>query len=445
MRRSGGAFPPKRRKQNKGGGGGGGRGGGARGGGGGGNRGGYSSWGNSGVGNRRPGICFDFQNGYCRYGSSCKFLHGTAGGGQNKGGVGNAGNFRGPPGGGGGAGRNVQNSNRLIKQLKNTQLNQLADAIAHAGPLWNECWGDAASSPRMAVGAIEVLVNTLAKVPYSQESQVTPPPIRALSGAMKRYLTSSEVDPLLAAETALNVVRKALCFEWEEKKTVVKEALGTILEDAANNLQRRNQDHRDCMNRIDTCLDKLEKPWSIKEKNQGLPTMTGETGFGQDSGEIESAGVPHTHYSNWRNATIKWLVHPPTFCPSELPRMQGPSTKSRGVYKNRDQYFDTMQRLMIAMAFYEGHCAISPKCWERGGGGQTCGATLVRCPDDYDQHDDSGKKGSGKNSRSSGPLRCRGRGCPNTPILICKIASHSRGLCERCAHHEMGQLLGPTG
>ena len=39
---------------------------------------------------------------------------------------------------------------------------------------------------------------------------------------MKRYLTANTVDPLLAAETALNVVRKALNFEWEEGKPVVK-------------------------------------------------------------------------------------------------------------------------------------------------------------------------------------------------------------------------------
>ena len=86
-----------------------------------------------------------------------------------------------------------------------------------------------------------MLLQTLAKVPFSQETKVPPPPIHALRSAMKRYLTSNAGDPLLAAETALNVVRKALCFEWSEKRIIVKEALGKMLEDAAKQLHRRNQ------------------------------------------------------------------------------------------------------------------------------------------------------------------------------------------------------------
>lgn len=121
--------------------------------------------------------------------------------------------------------------------------------------------------------------------------------------------------------------------------------------------------------------------------------------------------------------------------------MQGPSTKSQGVYQSREHYFDTVQRLMVAMAFQEGHSALSPKCWEHGHGG-VCGGTLVQLPENYEETDGSNKSNK---SQSSGQLRCRGRGCPNSPVFVCKVASHSRGLCRRCVHDEMEQLLGPTG
>ena len=328
----------------------------------------------------------------------------------------------------------------FLAELKNTKQENLADVIHRAGPLWTKCWGDAAS-PRMAVGAVEMLVTTLAMVPFSQEAKVPPPPCHALKSAMKRYLTSN-IEPLLAAETSLNVVRKLLSFEWNEERTVVKDALGTILEDAAGLLQRRNQDHRDCINRIDACLDKLEKPWIIKEKHQGPSVAVGDNGSDIVSSNQSSVGnLPHHHYSNWRHASIEWLVHGPTFSPTELPKMQGPNTKSRGVYRNKEHYFDTMQRLMIAMAFHEGHAALAPKCWERGGGGQACGGTLVQLPETGEADTMKNDNGNRK-SQSSGPLRCRGRGCPNSPVFVCKVSSHSRGLCKRCAHNELQQLLG---
>lgn len=276
--------------------------------------------GKSGSNGRRggAGVCFNFQKGNCSYGSKCKFLHS----GQSNVKTGdNRSNFQDTSQRRGGAPSTANDSNRLIKQLKNTQQNDLADVIKNSGPLWRQCWGDAAS--QMSVGAVELLVQTLAKVPFSQEAKVPPPPIHALSSAMKRYLTSNATDPLLAAETALNVVRKMLSFEWSETRQVVKEALSKMLEDAANKLQRRNKDHRDCMNRIDECLDKLEKPWIIKETHQGgASTKNNEEDFyAIDS--FEPDGTPSHHHSNWRNATIGWLAHSPTFSPTELPKMQG--------------------------------------------------------------------------------------------------------------------------
>lgn len=94
-----------------------------------------------------------------------------------------------------------------------------------------------------------------------------------------------------------------------------------------------------------------------------------------------------------------------------------------------------MQRLMIAMAFSEGHSALAPRCWERVSGGGHCGSALVQIPD----HED------GEHGRGGSSLICRGKECNNLPSYICKQSHHNRGLCNSCAVRERSQLLGPTG
>ena len=79
---------------------------------------------------------------------------------------------------------------------------------------------------------------------------------------------------------------------------------------------------------------------------------------------------------------------------------------------------------MIAMAFHEGHAELAPKCWERGGGDQACGGTLVQLPETGEEDTMKNDNGNRK-SESSGPLRCRGRDCPNSPVFVCKVSSHS--------------------
>ena len=386
--------------------------------------------------NAKGNVCFDFMNGGgCRFGNNCKFLHSSAGGSGRAGNSGN--NFS--SSGSNQTKRNLDDSHRLIKQLKNTQQNQLVDAIAKSGDLWIKCWECAASS--FSSDDIEVLLHTFAKIPFSAETTVTPPPIYAFEGTCRKFLKSSGTkgakEALLAAETTLNVVRKLLSFEWDDK-TIVKNALSDILEDAAGHLQRRNADHRDAISRIDKLLDSLEKPWTVKEKVRfatHVENLTDGNDIVEGSGDL----VPYHHYSNWRNATVKWLLYSPTFSPSSNPRMQGPSSKSQGVYKSREQYFDTLQRLMIAMAFSEGHAALAPKCWERSGGGQCCGAALVKVSDH--EESDFGKGGEKK----GGHVICRGRNCNNSPTYVCKFSTHGRGLCYSCAARETEQLLGSTG
>ena len=372
-------------------------------------------------------VCFDFQNGSCRYGSSCKFSH-TSGGSS------------GMPSNSNKSSQNIvsqkkintNDSQRFIKQLKSIQQAQVVDAIINAGGLWTKCWECAASS--FSSSEIEILLHTLAKVPFSAEAQVEPPPIFALKDVVKKYLKNAETkgpnDSLLAAETTLNVARKLLVFEWEDK-TIVKNTLAEILETAASSLQRRHSDHRDTIQRIDKCLDVLEKPWQIKERAIVSTEEIMAAGIIEDDNNL----LPYHHFSRWKNATVAWLCYGPTFSPSANPKMQGPNTKSQGVYKSREHYFDTMQRLMIAMAFSEGHSALAPRCWERASGGGHCGSALVQIPD----HED------GEHGRGGSPLTCRGKNCNNSPSHICKQPHHNRGLCNSCAVRETSQLLGPTG
>lgn len=307
------------------------------------------------------------------------------------------------------------------------------NAIANAGSLWTTCWECAGSS--FSSDAVEILLHTFAKIPYSEGSRVTPPPIYAFNNAIKKFLKEAgkkgAKDSILAAETTLNVARKLLSFEWDDK-AVVKDALSQVLEEAASHLQRRNPDHRDAIRRIDELLDLLEKPWTIKEK---LGAYAEENQHDENENEENSNIVPYHHYSNWKNASVKWLMYGPTFSPSANPKMQGPTSKSQGVYKSREHYFDTMQRLMIAMAFSEGHSALAPKCWERSGG-QCCGGALMQIP--------QGELRTGEDKKGV-QLICRGAHCKNVPLYICKIQSHGRGLCALCASREKDQLLGPTG
>jgi hypothetical protein len=204
-----------------------------------------------------------------------------------------------------------------------------------AGSLWTKCWECAASS--FSSNDIETLLHTIARLTYSQESLVLPPPIFAVDGVIKKYLKSAETsgakESLLAAETTLNVVRKLLSFEWEDK-LAVKDVLVGVLEVAAKQLQRRHVDHRDTIRRIDELLDLLEKPWQVKEK---APACNEEDSVIESGNEDESSLVPYHHYSNWKRPTVKWLCYGPTFSPSSNPKFQGPSTKSQGVYKSREQ------------------------------------------------------------------------------------------------------------
>lgn len=378
----------------------------------------------------KSGVCFDFQkNGSCRFGSNCRFVHSTVSSNNIRGG-----NKRGPNNTGKSKSSSNNDSQRLIKQLKNTKQNQLVDAIVKAGSLWPQCWECASSS--LSPTDIEALLHIFAKIPFSQENKVDPPPIYAVKGVIKKYLnipnTTGPQSIILLAETTLNVVRKLLSFEWEDKSKV-KDILAEILEDAAGHLQRRYPDHRDTLHRIDECLDSLDKPWQIKGKLLA-PTATIPIAENEDE-----QLVPFHHFSKWKNASVAWLCYGPTFSPSSNPKMQGPSTKSQGIYKSREHYFETMQRLMIAMAFCEGHKALAPKCWEKANGGSCCGSTLVQISDQ-----DEGEIQKGGDKKGS-PLICRGKHCNNSPKFICKISSHGRGLCVSCAIRETDQLLGPTG
>lgn len=218
-------------------------------------------------------------------------------------------------------------------------------------------------------------------------------------------------------------MRRLRQFEWEDNKQVVRASFETMLGTASDSLQSRVKEQRDAKQRIDAMLDELEKPWAIKCKPTWAPFDIGTTPDAEQA-EQEPATLDHT---NWRTATIEWLQQPHLFTPASLPKMQVPSSKSRGVYETPEQYMDTTERLMVGMTFSDGHAALAPQCHERDAQGKGCGCTLWLMA----------SKGG-----SSSQLSCRTRGCSRQVAWACQNSRHSRGLCSPCAKLEQARLAG---
>ena len=167
----------------------------------------------------------------------------------------------------------------------------------------------------------------------------------------------------------------------------------------------------------------LEKPWIIKCRSNWNPdAMLG----GEGAADLEQPTFSHT---GWRTATIEWLLQSQLFTPAKLPKMQVPSSKSKGVYESTEQYVNTVERLMVGMTFSDGHSSLVPHCYEKDPSGKPCDCTLwlVDRKGGLDQ------------------LTCRTKGCSRTVAWACQNRRHSRGLCEICAKKESALLMGPAG
>lgn len=233
---------------------------------------------------------------------------------------------------------------------------------------------------------------------------------------------SGETETFQSAEVVFNVVNKMIEFEWEDDVDSVREALLDVLDRANSSLNMKNRDHRQAADRVRQLMERVDRPWTIKSKvvqtSHLLPSEC------KDLATEEN--VPDVHYSKWPVATVDWLCSPALFTPSLLPKMKVPDSKARGVYESPEEYLDTLQRLMVGMAFSEGHAALKPQC--RVKSQETiCGYTLW--PVD----------------QATGNMHCRARGCDREVVLACRNRYHNAGLCFKCAAKEEKRLLGPAG
>jgi len=225
-------------------------------------------------------------------------------------------------------------------------------------------------------------------------------------------------DILSAVEVTMNVINRLLQSEWDVDPQMVRKSFEAVLGQASDSLQSRIKDQRDAKRRVDLLLDEVEKPWAIKQVSVTF------------DGTANVAPSMKFDHSVWRTPTVEWLCQPELFTPAQLPKMQVPASKSRGVYDSREHYEDTMTRLMVGMAFSDGHAALAPHCFEKDMQGKTCGCTLWSL---------------NSKEKSSGQLSCRTRGCNRQVVWACQNARHNRGLCAGCGQKELAMLMGPAG
>ena len=196
-------------------------------------------------------------------------------------------------------------------------------------------------------------------------------------------------------------------FEWEKPKETTYLALTETLLQAEGTLRKQNKDHRQIAQMIMKLIQDLERPWRImemrpiEEKSKNL----------EESEELMD-------FSSWQKASISWLSNPEFFTPSLLPTMKTPNSKSQGVYMNKDDYMNTVQRLWVGMTFTDGHSSLSPQCHHKSGKhGVFCQKTLWPL------------------SSSKASMRCRTSHCNGVPEFACSIKNQD-ALCGKCAKEE---------
>ena len=341
---------------------------------------------------------------------------------------------------------------RFLRQIAEARPERLAQQIVASATLWQQCWASAGDS--FTRPELHDLAVVLARVPFS--AVIPPPPLHSWESAMVAYLQQSNragraagarratttgnmedsSDMLAAVEIVVNVVKKMQSFEWEDDLEVVRAHFGAVLGEASDSLSSVYKDQRDTKQQILKMIDEfMEKSWAIKIKPKPSSSSAGDStsaSSSSSSGDDASAAA-RLHHNNWPSATVEWVCQSQLFTPALLPKMQVPDSKSRGVYESRDQYLDTMERLMVGMTFSEAYTALSPCCWDKVGD-KACGRTLfpIDLADPHKQH-------------SVGNLWCRTRDCRGPVVFVCPDGRHSRGLCVRCGEQARQRLLGPAG
>ena len=172
--------------------------------------------------------------------------------------------------------------------------------------------------------------------------------------------------------------------------------------------------------------DELDKPWSIKTKHVMVETTSCTLNA--------QTGLPT---ERWKTPTISWLINPAYFQPCCLPMMKTPGGLGGGVYDSKEEYFDIVMKLWVAMTFSEGNNALSPRCNERNGE-KACGQVLWPLA--------ASSIGTiGGLASLSSRLTCRTRNCNRPVTMVCRHKYHNRGLCEDCCVNVQTCLRGPPG
>eukprot|EP00474_Spongospora_subterranea_P008580 CRZ09038.1 hypothetical protein [Spongospora subterranea] len=318
----------------------------------------------------------------------------------------------------------TQDAAKLFALWRNKDGDALAKSVLHHEKQWLEFWR---TPTILDKNCLRTLIETLAKMPFS--SNMKPPPIMECSGAVssfaQRCFTGGDPDEdIEAVQIIFNLVVRLLKVKWVSSQAEVRQGLESMLNRAASGLHFSLQEHRNFQSKILDLLNEFEKPWTIKIDQEIAGSEAKNTGIV----EAEDGPVDLDLHNDWHSATVGWLCKPALFEPPSLPKMQTPTSSSKGVYESTDEYFNTVTRLWTAMTFGDGNSALSPKCRVKEGE-RVCGNVLW----------------SLRGNQSGERLHCRTPRCHNLVILACGNSRHSSGLCGKCARSARLELLGGSG
>ena len=246
----------------------------------------------------------------------------------------------------------------FLGYMSNLDAKQLGDQLSSYKMEWASCWSNYDALSPMNLSKLVVL---LAKLPFA--SNVLPPPLQPCTEAIQKLVrlpSSSHQETIGKIEIALNAINRLLQFTWNADKEDVLSAICGIADAASPQLKLSNTEERKLSQKLNSCLEEIEKPWAIKLSKR----CTGK----EDLTTVE----PLSWESQWKRATVGWLSNLDTFCPVRLPKMSIPTDKSQGVYESVEQYFDTLQRLWIAVTFCDGCYVLNPRCHDHNADKECC-------------------------------------------------------------------------
>ena len=169
--------------------------------------------------------------------------------------------------------------------------------------------------------------------------------------------------------------------------------------------------------RSDMCLRNLNafavKVNEIKIARNNAPRPNSNSNSNSSS-SVDNADTwsDSESWMDWRKPTVSWLVSAKWHQINEL----------KGVYKDLDEYTETMCGMWTMLTFYWGTGALWPRCHHsQAGGDSTCNQPMITL---------DGVSGV-----------CRTRNCNNNVQYRCYRHGHD-GVCRSCLHRGQEQLMG---